>query len=170
MIQDTFGQMIFNDNDLVDLLMSGRDPTTIKHMMVDHTVDLDRAHDWVNELPNVQPYEPTDLSREEFDREQQSHWHMPAEYQDLDIAEYVLSLCTGEAELQRCGHELLMYQERDLFDLLRYLKYLVDTMRSNDIIWGVGRGSSVSSFVLFKLGVHRINSLYYDLSVEEFLR
>jgi DNA polymerase III alpha subunit len=95
---------------------------------------------------------------------------MPTEYQQLDIAAHILSLCASEAELQRCGQELLLYQERDLFDLLRYLKYLVDVMKSNDIIWGVGSGSSVASFVLYKLGVHRIDSLYYNLDVSEFLR
>ena len=66
--------------------------------------------------------------------------------------------------------ELLLFQERDMFDLLKYLKYLVDTMRENNIIWGVGRGSSVSSFVLYLIGIHKINSLYYDLSIEEFLK
>jgi len=57
-----------------------------------------------------------------------------------------------------------------LFDLLKFLTYLVDVMRENNIIWGVGRGSSVSSFVLYKLGVHRIDSMYYKLEIDEFLR
>lgn len=170
MKRDLFGQLVFNDNDIVDLLMQGREVASLQRMLVDDSVDLSKAQEWTNELPEVQSYESAELTQEEFDREQQSHWHMPAPYQDLDIAEYVLSLCEGEAELQRCGHELLMYQERGLFDLLRYLKYLVDTMREAGVIWGVGRGSSVSSFVLYKLGVHRINSIYYDLQVEEFLR
>ena len=95
---------------------------------------------------------------------------MPEEYKQLDIAEHVLNLCTTDAELQRVGQELLMYQERNLFDLLRYLKYLVDLMRENRLIWGVGRGSSVASYVLYLLGIHRINSMYYDLDPEEFLR
>jgi DNA polymerase III alpha subunit len=43
-------------------------------------------------------------------------------------------------------------------------------MRTNHIIWGVGRGSSVASHVLYKLGVHRINSLHYNLDIQEFLR
>jgi DNA polymerase III alpha subunit len=68
------------------------------------------------------------------------------------------------------GHELLLYQERGLFDLLRYLKYLVDTMHDNHVIWGVGRGSSVASYVLYLLGVHRIDSMYYELDPAEFLR
>ena len=88
----------------------------------------------------------------------------------MDIAAHVLGLCESEAELQRCGQELLLYQERNLFKLLQYLKYLVDVMQQNNVIWGVGRGSSVASYVLYKLGVHRIDSMYYNLDVGEFLR
>jgi DNA polymerase III alpha subunit len=95
---------------------------------------------------------------------------MPKEYKELDIAQYILDLCDDAAELQRCGEELLLYQERNLFDLLRYLKYLVDVMTENNIIWGVGRGSSVASFILYKLKLHRINSIYYKLNINEFLR
>ena len=95
---------------------------------------------------------------------------MPAEYKTFDIAQFVLDQCNGDAELQRAGEELLLYQERELFMLLRYLKYLVDTMRKNKIVWGVGRGSSVSSFVLYLIGVHRINSLFYQLDISEFLK
>ena len=53
---------------------------------------------------------------------------------------------------------------------VHYLKYLVDTMTQNQVIWGVGRGSSVASYVLYKLEVHRIDSLHYNLDVTEFLR
>jgi DNA polymerase III alpha subunit len=110
------------------------------------------------------------MTVEQFDNQMQSNWLMPEQYKTMDIAQYVLNQCQGEAELQRAGKELLLFQERDMFVLLRYLKYLVDTMRENNIVWGVGRGSSVASFVLFLLGIHRINSLYYDLSIDEFLK
>jgi hypothetical protein len=95
---------------------------------------------------------------------------MPEEYKNLDIAEYVLSLCKTDEQRQRVGEELLLYLDRDLFTLLQYLKYLVDTMRQHNIVWGVGRGSSVSSYVLYLLGIHRIDSMYYSLDIKEFLR
>jgi DNA polymerase III alpha subunit len=82
----------------------------------------------------------------------------------------VLNLCESEAALQRVGEELLLYQARDLFDLLRYLKFLVDIMKQHNLIWGVGRGSSVASYVLYLLGVHRIDSIHYNLDIAEFLR
>ena len=111
-----------------------------------------------------------DLSIEEFDSSNKENWYIPDEYKNFDIAKFVLDKCKNEEELQRAGEELLLYQERDMFMLLRYLKYFVDTMRKNKIVWGVGRGSSVSSFVLYLIEVHRINSLYYDLSIDEFLK
>ena len=110
------------------------------------------------------------ISVPDWDAVQQRQWHMPEEYQNTDIAEYVLNLCRTDAELQRVGQELLLFQERGLFDLLRYLRYLVDVLKQNRVIWGVGRGSSVASYVLYLLGVHRIDSIYYDLDPSEFLR
>jgi hypothetical protein len=107
---------------------------------------------------------------EEFDHVNQGNWLMPDEYKNLDIAEYVLNLCESESALQRVGEELLLYQARDLFDLLRYLKFLTDTMKNHNLIWGVGRGSSVASYVLYLIEVHRIDSLHYNLEIAEFLR
>lgn len=107
---------------------------------------------------------------EGFDRHCQSIWYMPQEYKDLDIAQYILDQCETSAELQRVGEELLLYADRELLDLLRYLKYFVDTMRKNKVVWGLGRGSSVASYVLYLLGVHKINSMYYDLDIKEFLK
>jgi DNA polymerase III alpha subunit len=112
----------------------------------------------------------TTMTIERFDQQQQSHWYMPAEYAGIDIAKWILDQCTTDAELQRVGEELVLFQERELFDLLRWLKYFVDTMRANNVVWGVGRGSSVASYVLYLIGVHRINSMYYDLNINEFLK
>jgi len=126
----------------------------------------------LNEDINIDLFEYVDpkLSVEEFDELQQNMWYLPKEYLDMDIAKWILDQCANETELQRAGEELLLFQDRGMFTLLKYLKYLVDTMRANNIVWGVGRGSSVASFILFLIGIHRINSLYYDLSIDEFLK
>jgi DNA polymerase III alpha subunit len=100
----------------------------------------------------------------------QNTWFMPNEYLNLDIAAYVVSLCHSEQELERVAEELILFQDQNLFNLLRYLKYLVDVMRQHSIVHGVGRGSSVASYVLYLLGVHKINSLYFNLDIKEFLR
>jgi len=103
-------------------------------------------------------------------QQQQTTWLMPVEYQQLDIAELLLSRCDCDVELQRMATELMMFQDRDLMLMLNYLHYMVQTLRSAEVVLGVGRGSSVASFALFKLGVHRVNSLYWDLDIAEFLK
>jgi hypothetical protein len=170
MKQNKFGEMIFAEDDVLNLVMQGRDPASLDGMIVDATVDLNSWPDILDPAPNLQQQRIHNCSVPEWHAQQQSEWFMPDEYKDLDIAKHVLSLCNNEAELQRCGAELLLYQARNLFDLLRYLKYLVDTMTKHRVIWGVGRGSSVSSFVLYKLRVHRVDSLHYKLDIAEFLR
>jgi DNA polymerase III alpha subunit len=147
-----------------------QDPNrNIKRALVENDIKFDDVLQLEN-APELIQYNKLDITVEQFDNQMQSNWLMPEQYKTMDIAQYVLNQCQGEAELQRAGKELLLFQERDMFVLLRYLKYLVDTMRENNIVWGVGRGSSVASFVLFLLGIHRINSLYYDLSIDEFLK
>ena len=135
-------------------------------MPFDPALELENVPNLVKELT-----ENINMSVEDFDQILRSQWFMPDEYKTFDIAKFVLDQCTHEEEeLQRAGKELLMYEKRGLFTLLQYMKYLVDLMRKNNIVWGVGRGSSVSSFVLFLIGIHRINSLHYDLNIEEFLK
>jgi hypothetical protein len=173
MIQNKFGELVFSETDICNLIMQGRDVDSLRHVVVDDAINLEELIAHVEQPESLLTWTVpcnANTSVTEFYAAQQSMWHMPEEYKTLDIARYVLGLCNTEAELQRCGTELLLYQERGLFDLLRYLKYLVDVMTQNQVIWGVGRGSSVASYVLYLLGVHRIDSMYYNLDIAEFLR
>ena len=165
---DKFGQQVYTENDLVDLYLTNTE-LNLKNALVDKPIHFSDDLDLDN-IPKLIEYADIDMSVEDFDRMCQNNWHFPEEYKNFDIAQFVLDQCQTEEELQRAGKELLLYQERDMFVLLQYLKYLVDTMRKHNIVWGVGRGSSVASFVLFLIGVHKINSLYYDLDIEEFLK
>ena len=169
---DHLGQMIFSEDDCVAMLMRGQS-MPINGMLVDATVDLETAAVMLEHVPNFILYQALTMQAvtvEDFDHENQGQWLMPDQYKHMDIAEHVLGLCESEAALQRVGEELLLYQARDLFDLLRYLKFLVDVMQKNNLIWGVGRGSSVASYVLYLLKIHRIDSLHYNLDIAEFLR
>ena len=158
---DKYGQLIYNQNDLCELFL--QDPTrTIKNALVDAVIEFDGFLS-IENTPNLKQYQAIDKSLEDFDREKQNTWYLPDEYATMDIAKWVLDQCKSEPELQRAGQELLMFQERNMFMLLQYMKYLVDTMRKHNIVWGVGRGSSVSSYVLYLIGT-------YDLSIDEFLK
>lgn len=168
MFIDKFGQPVFSEKDICDLYMS--DPEqTIKSVLIDKPISFDPELN-LHDLPSIIQYATSDQTVEQFDLEHTQEWFMPEEYYNFDIAKWILEQCKSDAELQRAGEELLLFQERNMFILLKYMKYFVDTMRANNIVWGVGRGSSIASFVLYLIGVHRINSLYYDLSINEFLK
>lgn len=171
---DQYGQLMITEDELVVELYRNPNLKIENFNPVDPS-KYNRAVTALHaDLAKLQQYVAIDYKEqvpiELFDWSQQNNWYMPDEYKKLDIAQHVLDLCKTDAELQRVGQELLMFQEREMFDLLRYLKYFVDTMRANNVLWGLGRGSSVASYTLFLLGVHRINSLYYDLPIEEFLK
>jgi DNA polymerase III alpha subunit len=168
MIIDNFGQHIFNEKDICNLYMT--DPNRqLKSLLVKEEINFDSELD-LQKLPELLEYQTSDQTIEEFDNIRSNEWFMSEEYKNFDIAKWILDQCKTDEELQRAGEELIMFQERDMFILLQYLKYLVDTMRKHNIVWGVGRGSSIASFVLYLIGIHRINSLYYQISINEFLK
>jgi|TARA_R110000772_G_C13225097_1_gene432210 DNA polymerase III alpha subunit len=170
MITNNYGQPIYSEQDLFDLYMTHPELNFKSNILVDKKISFDPSLE-LSKVPNlVEELVELKLSVPEFDEILRNKWFMPDEYKNFDIAKFVLDQCTHDEEMQRVGKELLMYQKRGLFTLLQYMKYLVDLMRENNIVWGVGRGSSVSSFVLFLIGIHRINSLHYDLNIEEFLK
>ena len=165
---DRFGVQILSEDDLCDYYLNEPE-RQIKKAIVDKQINFSSNLE-LNNIPVLSIYQTLEKTVDEYDTENQNNWFMPKEYQELDIAKYVLDLCKEDYELQRAGEELIKFQERDLFPLLRYCKYLVDIMRKNNIVWGVGRGSSTASYVLYLIGIHRINSLHYDHSIDEFLK
>ena len=169
---DQFGQTWTTSDELCKILYQHPDIDIDKFQIQDWDQYNSAVKTTYADLPLVGEYHPypPNYDIDVFHQTQQSLWYMPEEYLSLDIALWLLDQCRTQEELQRVGKELLLYQERNLFNLLRQLKYIVDTWRKNNIVWGVGRGSSVASYVLYLIGIHRINSMYYDLDIAEFLR
>lgn len=99
-----------------------------------------------------------------------SYWVTPAPYNEIDVETEILNRCSSEAEFHRAKEELELFNQRNMYPVLQHLLYLVDHWRANGILWGVGRGSSVSSLVLYLIGINRINPLDFDLNIEEFLK
>ena len=102
---------------------------------------------------------------------------IPPHYRELNVEEYVRNLVPNAedqtdklAYLNRVEEELDLFRTRNLYPVLQCLIYIIDTMRKNNLVWGVGRGSSVASYVLYLIGVHKIDSIKYNLDIREFLK
>ena len=168
---DNLGIPRFSNRDLIDMIYSGH-ADKIHVVLCDPSDDVDKFNAAMEEqgFDKLQKYIPLDVDQKTFDGVCQSEWFMPEEYKNMDIYAYLAEQCVDVVAYGRFADEWKEFQKRDMIDLLRYMKYLVDYMRENDIMWGVGRGSSVSSYILFLIGVHRIDSLKYGLDWREFLR
>lgn len=168
-VLDTYSRQIINEDQAVEMLYAN--PTlNINNLCLDDVTKFNNASNKLHFNMILKQLGELDIDIDEFHNNNTNDWNMPDKYKNLDIAKYLIDLCKTDAELQRVGKELLMYQERGMFKLLCFLVYLVDTMRDNNVVWGVGRGSSVASYVLYLIGIHKIDSLYYDLDIDEFLR
>ena len=97
------------------------------------------------------------------------HWFIPKDYCP-NLSEMLYGMCETDDQRDRVSQELELYIKHDMYDVLHVMKYIVDTLRDNNIVWGVGRGSSVSSYVLYLIGVHKIDSIKYKLPIEEFFK
>ena len=98
------------------------------------------------------------------------NWRIPYRYKEMDIEKHILELCETEEQRSRAEKELELYNKYNMTIVLKCMKYIVDTLRANNIVWGVGRGSSVASYVLHLLGVHKIDSIKYDIPIGEFFK
>ena len=179
---DELGIPRFTNKDLVDMIYSGHvDKCHV--VLCDPSDDIEKFNAAMREqyLPELQKYIPLDVDQKTFDGVCQGEWFMPDEYKELAYESWLATRLMEKLQIdqidtktlpewKRVEEELEAFRERGMEDLLRYMIYLVDFMRENDIVWGVGRGSSVSSYVLFLIGVHKIDSIQYDLDWREFLR
>jgi len=162
MYTDKYGQIVLNENDICDIFYknpNAKPKYILTEKLIENKIDLEY-------FPKLLVYN-SDI---DFDKSYQKDYFIPKEYIDFDIAKFILDCCKTDSELQRAGEELILFQQNNMLELLVYLKYFVDTLRKNNIVWGVGRGSSVASFVLYLIGVHKINSLCYDIPITEFFK
>jgi len=168
---DKLGVPRFSNQDLIAMIYSGH-ADKCHVVLCEPSDDIDKFNTAMEEqgLPTLTKYVALDVDQKDFDGALQSEWFMPDEYKNYPIYDYCLTRCITVEQQQRVVEEFEAFDKHNMLDLLKYMKYLVDFMRENDIVWGVGRGSSVASYVLYLIGVHRIDSIQYNLDWREFLR
>ena len=163
------GDVIFTEQDVIDLLYTNPDFDISKLFFADTEIYNKSLKQLGIDLPvinTVPDREPLD----EFDQRNINNWHMPEKYYNIDVKQWLLDKTQTEEERDRVLIEYSLFENKKFVKVLQFLIYFVDTLRANNIVWGVGRGSSVASFCLFLIGVHKINPLLYNLDIKEFLR
>ena len=163
------GDVIFSEEDTIELLYT--DPNfDITNLYLN---DIDKYTQSLKELaidlPVIQTV-PTRPDLAQFDKANCDNWRMPDKYYQIDVLEWLVDKCQNDEEKARVKMEYKLFEKKKFIRVLQFLIYFIDTLRENNIVWGVGRGSSVASFCLFLIGVHKINPMLYNLDITEFLR
>ena len=167
---DKYSNPIFSEQDLFDALYQNYQFDAGDTILVDQRSDSIKQLESQIGFKLLEPYE-THFEVADYDSACQSNWYMPEEYKTLDIEAWIWEQTPPwDPQHTRVTEELAAFKERNMIDLLRWLKYFVDTCNKNNVVWGVGRGSSVASYILYLIGVHHIDSVKYNLEWQEFLR
>jgi len=172
-LTDDLGNPRFNHKSIREAIYA--DNLDIVHMVeFEADEDINKFIQYADELGIDMPklYEDLDMPEAKFDWYMKTNWRMPEQYKEINLKRFFNHFVDGlnKEEYNRVQEELGEFEARGLGDLLRYMIYLVDVMRANNIVWGVGRGSSVASFLLYLIGINRINPMKYHLDYREFLR
>lgn len=97
-------------------------------------------------------------------------WLFPEKYKKLDLIKYFSNRIKTDEEALRIAEELDLFLKTGQENLLRYLIYLGQIIEKNNIVTGVGRGSSVSLYLLYLCKIHKVDSLKYKLNPAEFFK
>jgi len=169
--KDKFGQVILNDEGLFELIYGGH---ALDHVKAEKTQDTEQYNYYIEEYDLEKNEIGLEIAKLKLKKvEQEIIYESVEAYTNLVLNnknEFIKNLVKTDDEKQRIAIEMTMFEERKMMNVLRFLIYLVDSMRKNKIVWGVGRGSSVASYVLFLIGIHKVNSLKYNLDIKEFLK
>lgn len=168
---DVYGRVSITDQEAFEALYTGK-LRSLENVIVENGIEQYNQSRLLNadpipELPKQENL--ADVSIEKFDESNQRRWFMPENYCP-NLYEDLYGMCQTQEQIERVNQELKLFHKHGMIDLLYYLKYLVDTMRENNVVWGVGRGSSVASYVLYLIGIHKIDSIKYELDIHEFLK
>jgi len=150
---------LMTENDAVELLYRGKGLQNIA--FVDEVVQQFNSHAVELGLDEI-------VSSIQHSKE----FNIPQHYKDIDVEEHIRKLVEqGDPDqIGRVEMELAEFKARNLFPIIQLLIYIIDTMRKNNLVWGIGRGSAVSSYLLYLLGVHKVDSVKYKLDIKEFLK
>lgn len=151
------------ESDLVELLYQGRTGvlTVAQHLLSDYTAGCAALNQTPVFVAKPIPERVEDAIKQ---------WNVPESIVNLDLDLYFAEKVSSVQEAVRVAEELALYRERNMEPMLRFMIHLVAVMTQHNIVWGVGRGSSVSSFLLYLAGLHSINSVKYNLDIKEFIR
>ena len=170
-IIDGNGTVVYFTDSLIELLYNGEIPSEILFPYEDEDVTLFNKYAFEN-YDDLE-YKLPDKLLSHTDRK--NIWFYPDEYDRIDLEDYFDNLLIkknimSDITKNRVSMELQLYDIKGFDKFLRCCIFLSDKIKENNWVVGVGRGSSCASYCLFLLELHLVDSIKYNLDIEEFLK
>lgn len=165
-VLDKQGNIVYFPDALIELLYKDVDINDVYFTEDNDDVKLFNQYAYEN-FDGKEFKNPTKLKTLE---ERKHDWFYPKSYDEIFLEDYFLNLCNNDIEKDRVKLELKMFLERDMEKFLRFCIYFSDMIKENNWVVGCGRGSSVSSYCLYLINIHMVDSIKYDLDIKEFLK
>lgn len=158
------GISIVEPESVPDLFLRGLNPSQIL---------VDELNEEVISFNQRSP-EPLRVFDENTEITYDKSWLIPDEYLNLDLDEFFMEklkqlpeTIQERAEV-RIENELLEVKNRKFENGLRTIIYVIDIFKKNNQVWGVGRGSSCASYLLYLCDLHKVDCLKYNIHWTEF--
>lgn len=102
-------------------------------------------------------------------------WNTPPPFSDIDVATYVIDRLVElgldiEEYAVRLEAEITECEERNMMPVMRHVIFMVDDFKRRNVVWGVGRGSSCASLMMFLIGLNKVDPVKYDIPMSEFFK
>lgn len=167
---DDYGIPYYTEEESVELLYSNKNLDTDTLLLEDPDKFNSSNEETYSEYPSIKKYLKPSVPVNLFHKQKSSHWFIPDDYLEFDIKTYLMGQCETDQEVGRMQQELALFEQMDNYHILRFAKFFVDTLKKNNKVWGIGRGSSTASFALYKIGLHSINPIEWDIPITEFIK
>jgi DNA polymerase III alpha subunit len=107
-------------------------------------------------------------------------WQLPEEYRNLNLEDRIADDFANRLPklkytddqttmaINRIDAELKEIRKRGMVEFTKTVIFVLDTFRKNNVVWGVGRGSSCASYILFIIGLHVVDCVKFNVPMEEF--
>ncbi len=152
------GTIEVNPDQLVDILLNIQDLNSV--FVSELTPDVQQFNDLTDYNLTVKT-ESADINID---------WVMPEKYINTNILPIIPEDDLYEERLRRLVQEVGLFESNDMYDVLRILIYVIDIFNEYNIVWGVGRGSSCASYLLYLLDLHLVDPVRYNIDLSEFFK
>jgi len=102
-------------------------------------------------------------------------WTIPKKYLSMNIEELCIEALEqkrliNDVYVNRLSWELIQMELKDMHQFVRCLLYVTHQFKENDVVWGVGRGSSCASLIMYLLDINKVDPVKYGIPAEEFFK